>query len=72
MADETQDEAKGGDWEMIDTTMSTIGQFRQRVPGGWLVLCTAEGGCTSTFLPDPDGAWSPPIKTSRKRNDFFG
>lgn len=57
-----------GEWELIDSgTGSTIQQFRQRVPGGWLVLCGMNSGTTMTFLPDADGSWDPPLKQSRKK-----
>lgn len=79
MSDDATPEAETPDspehsaeWEMTDGSMSMIRQFRQRVPGGWLVLHVAENGSSSVFLPDPDHSWNPPIKVSRKRNDFFG
>jgi len=61
-----------GEWELIEDTGSGIRQFRQRVHGGWLVLVAFEEASSATFLPDPDWAWSPPIKQSRnKRADGF-
>ncbi len=56
------------EWELIDSaTGATIQQFRQRVPGGWLVLCAMGAGTAMVHLPDPDGSWDPPLKQSRKK-----
>ncbi|MBL4847138.1 MAG: hypothetical protein JKY65_16580 [Planctomycetes bacterium] len=61
-----------GAWEMVDSSMPSIRQFRQSVPGGWLILCSTDEGSSTTFLPDAERAWQPPIKQSRKKSDFFG
>ncbi len=60
-----------GEWELVDGTGSGIRQFRQRVVGGWLVLVALEESNSLAFVPDPDGAWKPPIKQSIKRDGFF-
>ena len=74
MSDETASEGPAftGEWDMIDGTMPSIRQFRQAVPGGWLVLCATDEGSSTTYLPDPNGEWQPPLKQSRKKSDFFG
>lgn len=59
-----------GEWELVDETGSGVRQFRQRVPGGWLVLVSLDGQTGVTFLPDPDHEWDPPIKRSRKRGFY--
>lgn len=61
-----------GDWDLIDSGGSTGGviQTRQKVPGGWLVMCANTGQMTLTFFPDPQHEWNPPLKQSRKKNKF--
>jgi len=71
MSDETRAESHDSEWEMVEGTGSSIRQFRQWVPGGWLVLCAIDETSSAVFLPDPDHLWRPPIKKSRKRSDFF-
>lgn len=60
-----------GTWEMVDSSGASIRQFRQRVVGGWLVVCTVDEQSTSLFVPDPNGEWDPPIKQGRKKSDGF-
>ena len=67
MSDAETKPAWPGDWELIETGGTSLQQFRQRVPGGWLVMCAWSDSSTMTFLPDPAGEWSPPIKQSRKK-----
>jgi hypothetical protein len=62
-----------GEWELVETqTGAAIQQFRQRVPGGWLVLCASGGSTTMVHLPDPTGEWNPPLKQSRKKGFDVG
>jgi hypothetical protein len=56
-----------GDWELVETGGTTLHQFRQRVPGGWLVMCAMNETASMTFLPDAAYVWNPPIKQSRKK-----
>jgi hypothetical protein len=60
-----------GEWEMIDGSMPSIRQFRQRIPGGWLVLCAMEESTAMVIVPDATSDWTPPIKQSRKRGTAF-
>ena len=64
-------DAYTAEWQLVDSSGAQIQQFRQRVPGGWLVLCSMGDATTSVFLPDPDEAWTPPIKQSRKLGGFY-
>ncbi|MBX3472211.1 MAG: hypothetical protein KF878_35615 [Planctomycetes bacterium] len=66
MGDESK-QAWPGDWELVETGGTSMQQFRQRVPGGWLVLCAMGDTSSMTFLPDPQGEWAPPLKQSRKK-----
>jgi hypothetical protein len=56
-----------GEWELVETGGGLQQQFRQKVPGGWLVMCMIADSSSMTFLPDPSHEWNPPIKQSRKR-----
>ena len=60
-----------GEWEMVNSTGSDIRQFRQKVPGGWLVMCTSGESSSSSYLPDPGWTWDPPIKQGRKKGAGF-
>ena len=42
-------------WEEIKAVIptGTIGMYRARVPGGWLILVEYSGGSVA-FYPDPD------------------
>ncbi|MEZ6185886.1 MAG: hypothetical protein R3F62_12860 [Planctomycetota bacterium] len=71
MSDEDDAPQHPGEWEMIEDTGSGIRQWRQLVPGGWLVLVGLDEGNTAVFFPDPDHAWKPPIKQTRKRSGYF-
>lgn len=66
-----EDEIKSGEWQMVDSEGAQISLFRQRVPGGWLVVCSMNETATSSFVPDPDGSWDPPIKQGRKKGGSF-
>ena len=68
MADE---ETYSAEWEMVDSGQAQIRQFRQRVPGGWIVLCNMEESTATTFVPDPDGRWTPPLKQGRKKGGYY-
>ena len=52
MADEQNYTAE---WEMINSSGSNIRQFRQKVPGGWLVVCSMDESATSTFIARATG-----------------
>lgn len=56
-----------GEWELVEATGSLFQQFRQRVPGGWLVVVAMGDSPSMSYLPDPQGEWNPPIKQSRKK-----
>jgi len=71
MSEQNQEPQHPGEWELVEGTGSGIRQFRQRIAGGWLVLVALEESNSLAFVPDPAGDWRPPIKESRKRNDFF-
>lgn len=71
MSDQDDAPQHPGEWDMIEDTGSGIRQWRQLVPGGWLVLIGIDESNTAVFFPDPDHTWQPPIKVNRKRSDFF-
>ena len=52
MSDEDDAPQHPGEWEMIEDTGSGIRQWRQLVPGGWLVLEHGfdQGGAVRTLL----------------------
>ena len=60
-------------WQLVESSGAPVQEFRQPVPGGWLVLVLPKAGGASclSFLPDPEGAWSPPIKTNRSKRGFY-
>lgn len=66
MSDETS-ATWPGEWELVEGPGAGLQEMRQKVPGGWLVLCTGGSGVALTFLPDPSWQWTPPIKQSRKK-----
>jgi len=59
------------EWEMVNSTGSNIRQFRQKVPGGWLVVCSMDESTASTFIADAGHTWDPPIKQGRKKGGGF-
>ena len=65
---ETAKPAWPGEFELVEGPGGGLQEMRQKVPGGWLVLCTAASGAALTFLPDPGWTWDPPIKQSRKKS----
>ncbi len=71
MSEEKQPESFSAEWELVEATGAPVRQFRQKVAGGWLVVCAVEDTASAVFLPDPDYSWQPPIKQSRKRQGYF-
>ncbi|RMG19008.1 MAG: hypothetical protein D6731_00640 [Planctomycetota bacterium] len=69
MSDDTP--AQTAEWELVDGSGASIRQYRQRVPGGWLVVLQLDEQVSSCFLPDPEHAWRPPLKQGRKKGGFF-
>jgi hypothetical protein len=65
------DQTYTAEWDMIESSGAAIRQFRQKVVGGWLVVCSMEDKSTALFLADPDWSWNPPVKVGRKKSDGF-
>ena len=67
-----EDKVYSGEWQLVDATgAQMISLFRQKVPGGWLVMCGMNETAASSFVPDADWSWDPPIKQGRKKGGGF-